>query len=87
MPVLWIPAALRRLTHGEESVVVAGRSLRAILEEADNLYPGIRRGLCDGDRLRPGLALVVNNQFARADFETILPADAEIHVIPAIAGG
>ena len=87
MPVAWIPATLRSLAGGEESVRVAGATVREVIEALDERFPGIKARLCDNDSLRPGLAVVIDNQVSRAGLWQSVGAESEIHFVPAIAGG
>jgi sulfur-carrier protein len=87
MPVVWIPVTLRSLTGGEETVRAAGATMREVIDTLETRFPGIRERLCDGDSLRPGLAVVIDNQVSRAGLWQSVSADSEIHFVPAIAGG
>ena len=48
MPVVWIPALLRDLTGGEETVTVPGETVQQVIEKLDERYPGIKERLCEG---------------------------------------
>jgi molybdopterin converting factor small subunit len=84
---VWIPAPLRDLTGGQESVRVSGGTVRQIIEAVDRLYPGIRDRLCDANGLRPGMAVAVGTQVARRGLGQPVPAGGEVHFLPAIGGG
>jgi sulfur-carrier protein len=87
MATVWIPAPMRDLTGDRETVVVSGATVRVIIDELNHLYPGIRERLCLGDTIRPGIAVFVNTELARLGLLEPIPADAEVHFLPAIAGG
>ena len=87
MPVVWIPATLRALAGGEESVRIDGTTVRDVIDALETRFPGIRERLCDGDGLRPGLAVVIDNQVSRAGLWQPVDEANEIHFVPAIAGG
>jgi sulfur-carrier protein len=87
MARVWIPPLLRDLTGGQETVSAPGASVRQVIEELDRLYPGVRSRLCDGDQLRPGLAVVVGTEVARRGLSQPVDPDSEVHFLPAIAGG
>ena len=59
MPTVWIPALLRDLTGGQETITVAGTTVRQVIENLDGRYPGVKDRLCAGDQLRPGVAVAV----------------------------
>lgn len=87
MPRVWIPPQARDLTGGRDVVTAAGGRVRQVIEDLDRQYPGIKGRLCDGDRLRPGLVLVVGSDVARLGLAQPVEADSEIHFVPAIGGG
>ena len=87
MARVWIPSLLRDLTGGAETVTVPGASVRQVIDELDRLHPGARGRLCDGDALRAGLAVVVDNEVARLGLLQPVGPDSEVHFLPAIGGG
>jgi molybdopterin synthase sulfur carrier subunit len=87
MARVWIPPLLRDLTGGVQTVTVGGARVREVIEELDRLYPGTKARLCDGDTLRPGLAVVVDTGVARLGLREPVGPDSEVHFLPAIGGG
>jgi molybdopterin converting factor small subunit len=87
MPVVFIPALLRDLTHGEESVQVPGETLREVIEQLEFRYPGVKARLYDGDRLRSGIAVAVDGAISRQRLRHRLEEASEVHFLPAISGG
>lgn len=87
MPTVWIPPLLRSLTAGQESVQVAGATLRETIDALDARFPGIKARLCQGDAMRPGLSVVIDGQVSRGGLSEAVQENSEVHFIPAIAGG
>jgi sulfur-carrier protein len=87
MARVWIPALMRNLTQGHESVLVPGHTLREVIDALETMHPGLRARLCLGDAIRPGLSVVINSQISRAGLAETIDDDSEVHFIPAIAGG
>ncbi len=87
MALVWIPPLLRDLTGGRESVTVPGATVRQVIEALERAYPGVQARLCPNDELRPGLAVVIDSQVARLGLLESVGPDAEVHFLPAIAGG
>ncbi len=87
MPVVWIPSLLRELTEGQETIRVPGRTVREVIEQLEQRFPGIRARLCEGDRLRPGIAVAVDSLHARLGLLQPVEETSEVHFLPAIAGG
>lgn len=87
MPIVWIPAQLRDLTGGRETVELPGRTVGEVVAALNRHYPGARDRLCRGDALRPGLAAAVDSQIARLGLSQPVGESSEVHFLPAIAGG
>jgi molybdopterin converting factor small subunit len=82
-----IPASLRRLTGGVQEVRSQATSVRALVDELEARFPGLRARLCDGDRLKSGVAVAVNSRISATGLTTALPDGAEVTFLPAVAGG
>lgn len=84
-----IPTPLRTLTKGEEAVKVAGATVREVIENLELAHPGIRERLLDDKGVRRFVNLYVGDEDIRFldGLDTALTADAEISIVPAIAGG
>ncbi len=87
MPRVFVPAALRSMTLGSEEVVVGGATIRAVIEQLERRFPGIRQHLCDGEFLRPGLAVAVGNSVSSLGLLQPVQAEDEVHFVTAIGGG
>jgi len=84
---VFIPAMMRSLTDGEERVEVPGSTLREVVAALDARYPGFADSVVQDGRVRPGLALAVNGVAQSTGLLAAVPADAEVHILPAISGG
>jgi molybdopterin synthase sulfur carrier subunit len=87
MPVVWIPALLRDLTGGHESITVTGKTVREAVEALEMQYPGVKARLFAGDGLRPGLAVVVDGEVSGLKLRHKLDEKSEVHFLPAMGGG
>ena len=87
MPTVWIPSLLRGLTQGKDTLEVPGATVREIIDNLDAVHPGIKSRLCDGDELRRGLAVAIDSQLAQHGLSQPVPANSEVHFVPAISGG
>ncbi|MCI0459909.1 MAG: MoaD/ThiS family protein [Gemmataceae bacterium] len=85
--VVWIPALLRDLTGGRETVRVQGGTVGQVIDALDRLYPGVKERLCAGDELRPGVAVAVGSQVSSLGLLQPVPQGSEVHFLPAISGG
>jgi molybdopterin synthase sulfur carrier subunit len=87
MATVFIPALLRDLTQGQESMTVPGATVGEVVEAMEQIIPGIKERLCTDASLRPGIAVVVDNQISRQGMHQPVEANSEIHFLPSISGG
>ena len=84
---VWIPAVHRDLTGGVESVQVTGDTVGQVIDELERRFPGMKARLCQGDRVRPQIAVVVNGVISSRGARQRLMEPSEIHFVPALSGG
>jgi molybdopterin synthase sulfur carrier subunit len=90
MPKVRIPTSLRKLTQGQEEVVVAGATVAEVIADLERSYPGIRERICDPQgALRRFVNLFANDEDIRflQNLETPVKDTDELSIVPAIAGG
>ncbi len=87
MPIVYIPSLLRDLTHGQETLAVPGNTVGQVVEALEQSYPGMKARLCEGDSLRPGLALIVDTEVSRQGLRHPLAERSEVHFLPQVSGG
>lgn len=74
-------SATVRETTGVDEVTIEAASVRRLIRALDDRWPGL------GEQLSDGTAVAINGEIvADALFED-LPDGAEVHFLPAIAGG
>jgi len=87
---LTIPTALRRVTGDEDVVEVETGTVREIITNVDQAYPGFRDRVCeDDDKLRRFINIYVDGEDIRFldNLATSVPDGAELSIVLAIAGG
>lgn len=85
-----IPTLLRRLTENADAVEVEAETVKDILDRLDERYPGFRARVCeDGGQLRRFINIYVDGEDVRFldNLSTRVPEQAEVSIVPAIAGG
>jgi myo-inositol-1(or 4)-monophosphatase len=87
MATVIIPSLLRDLSGGHSRVTVSGSTLRQVINNLDAQFPGMKARLVDSDLLRPEIAIGLNGEEIAAGLSEPIPDDAEISIVPAIAGG
>lgn len=85
-----IPTPLQKLTKEKSEVEAKGKDVRALIEDLEKNFPGIKERLCDKEgKLRRFINIYVNEEdirFLQMD-KTVLKDGDEVSIIPAIAGG
>lgn len=85
-----IPAPLRKLTKDQAVVESGGATIDDVLANLEKNYPGIKERICDETgQVRRFINIFVNGEDIRfkEGTKTKVAGDAEISIIPAIAGG
>jgi sulfur-carrier protein len=76
---LW--GALRPHAGGAPSVMVNASTIRELFRVLSESYPGME------SHIQRGVAVSINGQIFRDQWETQLPGDAEIYLLPRVPGG
>ena len=87
MPTIFIPAPIRDLTGEKASVVVSGSSVREAIESLEAEYPGVKERLCEGERIRLNISVMVDGQVSHLRMREKLKQESEVHFVIAISGG
>lgn len=85
-----IPTPLRRVTNGESDVAGDGATIRALIQDLERRYPGIRERLCDETgEIRRFVNIFVGDEDIRfmKGLDTPLEDGIQVSIIPAVAGG
>src|SRR4030095_8459055 len=89
MPEVWIPPLMQRLTGGQKQVHVAGQTIRQVIDNLDQVFPGLKMELYDAeeDVVMPGRAVVIDGETSQLGLLERVREDSEIHFLPALGGG
>ena len=85
-----VPTPLRKLTNGVDEVNAQGNNVRAMVEDLERNFPGIKERICDeSGKIRRFVNIYVNGDDIRflQNMETSLKEGDNISIVPAIAGG
>jgi molybdopterin synthase sulfur carrier subunit len=85
-----VPTPLRKYTQGQDEVSAQGDTVKAIVEDLEKSYPGIKERICDETgKVRRFVNVYVNGDDIRflQNLETTLKEGDSISIVPAIAGG
>jgi molybdopterin converting factor small subunit len=86
MAVVVIPAALQPLTGGVPRVDATGATVRDVVAALAKQFPALDGRIVDGNGIRPELFIAVGNEEI-FNLDQSVPEGAEVHILPAIAGG
>ncbi len=90
MPKVRIPTPLRKLTGDLEVVEAGGATIAEVLHSLDQAFPGLKDRVCDDQgNVRRFVNVFVNDEDIRflQENATVVKAEDEISIVPAIAGG
>jgi sulfur-carrier protein len=76
---LW--GALRPVAGGAPSVFMEAKNIRELFKKLNDEYPGME------PHLKRGVAVSIDGKIYRDAWDTALPANAEIYLLPRIPGG
>ena len=85
-----VPTPLRKLTNGADEINAQGNNVRALVEDLERNFPGIKERICDeSGKIRRFVNVYVNGDDIRflQNLETSLKEGDNISIVPAIAGG
>ena len=87
MATIFIPAQLRELTAGVEQLEMDVHNVRAVINQLEQRFPGIRDRLCQQDQISPSLQISIDSVITSRGMIAKIQPNSEVHFIPAIAGG
>jgi molybdopterin synthase sulfur carrier subunit len=87
MAKVWVPSLMRDLTGGQTVVTVKGSTVREIVENLEAAYPGVRKRLLSGDKLKPNIGVAVDGDVSRLGLMERVRPNSEVHFLPAVSGG
>ena len=87
MAKIFIPTMLQSLTAGTKQVDLQARNVRQVIEQLDEMYPGIKDRLVEDGEIRPNLAIAIDGDVAIMGLLEKVGENSEVHFIPAIGGG
>ena len=87
MAKIFIPTMLQSLTAGTKQVDLQARNVRQVIEQLDEMYPGIKDRLVEDGEIRPNLAIAIDGDVAIMGMLEKVGENSEVHFVPAIGGG
>ncbi len=78
---------MQELSNGKERVVVEGNTVRQVIENLEESYPGFRERLIDQNRVKPNIAVAIDGEITPLGLIGKVSEASEVHFLPAISGG
>jgi molybdopterin synthase sulfur carrier subunit len=63
------------------------RNIRHVIEQLDEMFPGIKDRLVEDGEIRPNLAIAIDGDVAIMGMLEKVGENSEVHFVPAIGGG
>lgn len=87
MATVFIPPLMQNLTGGQQTVDVAGKTVREIINNLENAYPGTKDRLVDKFRVKASISVAVDGEITPLGMLEKVAENSEVHFLPAIGGG
>ena len=87
MATIFIPSLMRKLTADQDTVVVAGATVRELINNLDTEYPGMKEQLVEKFRLKSNISVAVDGEITPLGMLEKVSEESEVHFLPAIGGG
>ena len=78
---------LQPLANGVKEVIVEARNVRQVIEELEQVFPGMMERLVEDGRIRASLVVAVDGEATRIGLLEKVSEDSEVHFVPSIGGG
>ena len=87
MAKVFIPSLMQKLTDGQDIVDISGATVREIIENLEQNYPGIKVRLVDKYKMKPNISVAVDGEVSPIGLLEKVSENSEVHFIPAVGGG
>ena len=80
---------MQKLTQGQQQIAVTGTTVREIITELEESYPGMWARLVDEeeDKIKTVIAVAVDGEITREGLRKKVGESSELHFLPAMSGG
>ncbi len=87
MATVFVPPLMQSLTDDQSTVEVAGSTVREIINNLEELYPGTKDRLVDKFRIKSNISVAVDGEVTPIGMLEKVAETSEVHFLPAIGGG
>ena len=87
MATVYIPSLMQKLSDGKSKVEIHGASVRQIVNNLDDEYPGFKERLVEDGRIKGNISVAVDGEITPLGMLEKVGENSEVHFLPAIGGG
>ena len=87
MAKVFIPSLMQKLTDGQDVIEIDGKTVREIIENLEQTYPGIKVRLVDKYKMKSNISVAVEGEVSPLGLLEKVSENSEVHFIPAVGGG
>ena len=87
MAIVHIPSLMQNMTDGQQTVEVEGSNGRQVVNNLDELYPGIKERLVANNKIKPNISVAVDGVVSSMGMLEKVQEASEVFFLPAIGGG
>ena len=87
MAIVHIPSLMQNMTDGQQTVEVEGSNVRQVVNNLDELYPGIKDRLVANNKIKPNISVAVDGVVSSMGMLEKVQEASEVFFLPAIGGG
>jgi len=84
---VFIPSLMQKLTDGQDVIEIDGKTVREIIENLEQTYPGIKVRLVDKYKMKSNISVAVDGEVSPLGLLEKVSENSEVHFIPAVGGG
>lgn len=86
---VWLPSELQSYADDQQIVEVDGSSVRQIINNLDEKFPGFKEFLYDSDmdQIVGSMAVIIDGETSQLGLLDKVTPTSEVHFLPAIGGG
>ena len=87
MATVFIPSLMQGLTGGQRTVETPGTTVRQIVDQLEQTFPGMKERLVDDGRIKSNIPVAIDGEVTPLGLLAKVGESSEVHFLPAIGGG
>lgn len=87
MAIVFVPSLMQNLTGGEHRVQIEGSTVRQIVNNLEDSYPGFKERILDDNQIKPSISVAVDGEVTTLGMLEKVGENSEVHFLPALGGG